>query len=213
LRQETFEEFARESDLHTLSHRGLTQELIPGWLETGERDLDGRIVSSAYGETPLSIQERLVKLLSLHSNDIFLDVGAGGGGVLARMLGLGISAFGVEQNRLLVEAGQRYLKSQGFPPDRLSRGDFLTCPWPEATKIYSATSRYSQATLRGLALRIQATDSASRVVTLGKELYLSTGWTLEHRVEHRIRWNRDEAEVPESLCSWVRNPQTPPATR
>jgi hypothetical protein len=202
---ETFEEFARRVDLHTLSHRGLNQELIPSWLRSQEQDLDGKIVSSAYGQTPLPIQDALFNLLQFLPDDIFLDLGAGGGGVLASALHQGISAFGLEQNRLLVEAGKRFLDRCRLPSARLRCDDFLACPWPAATKLYSATSRFSEGTLKRLSQRIQDTESVRRVVTLGPELLLPSTWVLVRRDEHFVSWNQDEREVVERLSCWARS--------
>ena len=200
----TFEEFAKKVDLHSLSHRGLNRELIPKWLNTAQRDLDGKISSSAYGQTPLIIQEQVIQLLKLQADDVFLDLGAGGGGVMVSVLEQGISAFGIEQNPLLVEAGRCFLESRGFAGERLTLGDFLDCDWPTVSKLYAATSRFSDTTMAGLIRRVQETTSIRRVVTLGREPVFSKDWIQQTRMERGVAWNPDEVELVEQLSSWER---------
>lgn len=102
----SFEEFASSFDLHNLSHRALLKVLIPRWLEESEGDLDERISNAAYGETPKELQDVLRSLFSLNTTDRFLDLGAGAGGFVGRLLSLGVSACGIEQNPALVQTGQ-----------------------------------------------------------------------------------------------------------
>ena len=199
-----FEEFSQTNDLHYLSHRSLVRDLIPAWLGEDVVDLNERIAAAAYGETPKSIQELVIEILAPVTEDTFLDLGAGAGGFLSPFLERGISAFGVEQNPRLVEAGRRYLKSRQFDPRCLIQGDFLKYSWPAPTAIFSATSRFSEKTLCALVPVANRTRSIRMIATLGKALELGSGWTLVHQSDHQISWNQNEPEVPETLFCWER---------
>lgn len=202
LRSGTFETFSRERDLHTLSHRSLTQELIPRWLAEGA-ELDSLIVSAAYGETPPAVIIDILEFFRPKPEDILLDVGAGGGGVLALMLAAGWRAYGIEQNRALVVAGREYLRSQDMAPESLIEGDFLDGSfWPPATLLYTANSRYSPTSLERLSEQVRNRDSLRRVVALGQQLTLGPRFRLISSEPRDIVWNRGEPVRSETLYFW-----------
>ncbi|MFA5507835.1 MAG: class I SAM-dependent methyltransferase [Vulcanimicrobiota bacterium] len=201
-----FEEFSASFDLHNLSHRALLKVLIPRWLEESEGDLDERISNAAYGETPKELQDMILDLFSLTTTDRFLDLGAGAGGFVARLLSLGISAYGIEQNPALVQTGQHFLEQNGNPACHLIEGDFLSHPWPEATVAYAASARFSEAVLEQLAGRIDRHQTLRAMACLGKPLPLSSHWQLVHTSRHQVCWNRGESPLPEILFGWLREP-------
>lgn len=188
-------------DLHSLSHRGLTQELIPEWIKRGHTDLDGAIESSAYGETPRGLFSYIADKLVLSSLDTFLDLGAGGGNLLVSASAY-CTSFGLERNPQLVEAGRILLLKSGLPETNLILGDFLEQEWPHATKGFAATARYSENTLEGISRKLSSTDEMQRFAVLGRRLPEPPGWNLEQESEKLVCWNPGEEDILEIIQIW-----------
>ena len=202
-----FRDFSRERDLHTLSHRHLTNVLIPGWLKKHSTELDWRIESSAYGETPEAVFSRLLDGLS--PADSLLDLGAGAGNLIAQCLSRGVPCWGIEQNRDLVEEGHRFLQSLEMPPGNLIWGDFLTLEWPAARVAFAASSRFSGEPLRLLVERLGENATVEKVLTLGRRLEPGGNWVLSREEVIAVRWNPSEPALKENLCCWERRSERP----
>jgi Histone methylation protein DOT1 len=202
-----FRHFSSTNDLHGLSHRGLTQHLIPAWLKERSTDLDGDIESSAYGETPSAIADMVLELLDIHRNDVFLDLGAGAGNLLQVVSKTGAEVHGLERNSRLVESGQAFLSQAGVSPGALICADFLSCSWPEATKAYAASARYSRRTLRTLSQRIEVSTTLQKVACLGRGLSLAEPWQIIHQSQHSVVWNHGEPATEETLFVWSHQPK------
>lgn len=200
----TFEEFSRQVDLQSASHRGLTRELIPNWIRHPELDLNAEIESSAYGETPAELIALILRQLGITKDDIFLDVGAGGGNVLFAAAPLVGEAWGLERNPKLVALGLEYQETVSAPNVHLVEGDLRFVEWPPATKLYAATSRFSDSLLAHLTSLVEKAATLSKVATLGRPLQLSKEWSVSHLSEQEVCWNPREVNLCEDLHVWER---------
>lgn len=189
---------------HEASHRGLTRILIPNWLEAGVKDLDGKIESSAYGETPFSVIDRVCELLVLSSEDRLLDLGAGAASFIAPLLKKGHDAVGLERNPALIEVGQKFLDSLRLDVEALQLADFLVAPWPLANKAFSASARFDKSTLKLLAERLDQTEQIEKIAFLGRVPVMSSNWHLTHSESINLIWNAGEGNLEEALEVWSR---------
>ena len=199
-----FRDFSESLDLQNQSHRALNTILIPKWLQESPQDLDGRIESSAYGETPENITLSLITLLDLGPQDLFLDLGAGAGNVIYSTLRAGVPSLGLERNPNLVEAGHFFLSQAGFATTCLQCADFLKHPWTGASKVFSATARFSSQTLATVKEKIETHSQISRAAFLGKDVYLGSGWSPLAPSHHQVQWNRGESWLQVTLFRWQR---------
>ena len=190
------------SDLHHLSHRGLTQILIPKWLQSPDCDLDGCIESSAYGESPNQLLSKIFAKLELTPNDIFLDLGAGAGSVVGEAKSLVGQSIGIEWNPELVGHAKQFLADNS--DCSIHCDNFLTAHWFQATKIYAATARFSQSTRQGVADRLNQESQVQSVACLGLPLPLSDDWSLNWESKESVVWNEGEQALSESLFIWER---------
>lgn len=199
-----FKDFSDSTDLQSQSHRALNAILIPKWLQEHPEELDGRIESSAYGETPEEISLSLLELLDLGPQDLFLDLGAGAGNVIALTLEAEVPSLGLERNPNLVQAGQHFLSQKGLDAHCLQCVDFLGHPWSGASKLFSATARFSGETLATIKAKIETHSRLNRAAFLGKNVCLGTGWTQVLASLHQVQWNRGESWLQETLFLWQR---------
>lgn len=201
-----FRDYSSTHDLHNQSHRALTKLLIPDWLARGVKDLDSLIESSGYGESPEDVLGVALHHLELQKNDVFLDLGAGAGNVVSLAYPLCRQAVGIERNPKLVELGQSFLQTREQNCQSLREGDFLISQWPDANKLFAATARFSESTLKALAKRLVDHDPARRVAILGRSLPMPQPWSVAHQQSFEVRWNPGEALLSETLEVWVRQP-------
>lgn len=191
-------------DLKSVSHRGLTGHLIPGWLEAEVTDLDGRIQSSAYGETPPSLLEHFFRTVEADADDLFFDLGAGAGNLIICSESLGVRAVGFERNPELSALGKRVLESAGLSAEALQEKDFNVHRWPSATLVYAAAARFDEPTVEAIQSSLLERSPIRAVAFLGRSLDLEQGWKLVWSDIVTVRWNRDEEPLRESMEIWLR---------
>lgn len=200
----SFDKLRELYDLQSLSHRGLNRVLVPAWLEQKSLDLDGEIESSAYGETCPRIAALIFERLELSHRDVFLDLGAGAGNIVLQASPFCAQAIGFERNPHLAELGRALFEQLSNQNCDLREVDFLTETWPKATKVYAASARFSKNTLRILGARLTAHADIEAFACLGRTPSLSSDWELKLQERHDVRWNKDEARLPEILSVWSR---------
>lgn len=183
----SWELFRAEHDLLDSAHRGLQLQLIPAWVRQGDRALSERIESSAYGETPLDLIEKLLDILAPRPGELFVDLGCGAGNVCSAVLARGLRALGIERNPQLARAARAYLAEA--PPDRweFREADFLESPWSQAHLAYATTTRFPDSVLQGIAQRAEESPHLRAVACLGRAIPLS--WPQRDLGEHLVRWN------------------------
>lgn len=208
-----FEQFSHLHSLHTLSHRALSHILIPGWIRDGCKDLDPEIESSAYGETPPLVWDRVLELFHCREPDRLLDLGAGAGNLVFQTRQKGIKSWGIERNPFLIKAGHRLLDHNALPASILIEGDFLESEWPAVNKVFAATARFSQKSRRLLARRIEQNPRLDHFICVGRPVVLAAPWILEQQENVGIRWNLQESEIEETLFSWRREIDVGPSPR
>lgn len=181
------------------SHQGLQQQLIPAWLKTSPQTLSSHIDSSAYGETPESLIDKVLKSLDVGESDVFLDLGCGAGNVCQRALSTGAKVVGIERNPKLFALALQYLGQH--PGLKLICADFLHTDWGTASIAYATTARYAQTYLKAMAKLAQSSPNLRALACLGKPLplELGQGLSVEDLGKFSIRWNDGEAVLKESL--------------
>lgn len=195
--------FRAGHDLLAASHRGLQRDLIPRWL-TSPKTLSDKIESSAYGETPNLLIGRVLDLLDSQRGERFLDLGCGGGNVLAEALGRGLRVLGLERNPQLLAAARQYF--EGHPDVQLEEGDFLDHGWDDVQLAYATTARFPAALLEALSRKVQDSPPLLRAVAcLGRPLPLtSESWSEETHGLHPVVWNAGEQPMNELLFVYRR---------
>ncbi len=183
--------------LTDLSHEGLHHHLIPVWLKESDA-LSDRIEESAFGQTPDELHQLLLDALEIQSSDVLLDLGAGTGRLIHALAETCACAFGIERNPKLHDLGEE-LRRGTHSRSKGILGDFLETPWPEATKVYTASARYPERTRRNLATLIEHHTHLRMVGALGRPVPLQKPWTLQQSVHLQVRWNPGEEKLSETL--------------
>lgn len=190
-----WEDFRAGCDLLEASHRGLQHRLIPTWVrETGTpraRDrFSDRVQACAYGETPPYLVQVVLDLLAPGPDDLFVDLGCGGGNVCAAALARGARVLGIEQNPELAAACRRYLDSAPAQQWELREEDFLVSDWSAATLAYTTSTRFPDTLLQALARRVEHAAGLRALVALGRPLPLA--WSCRELGERVVCWNPGE---------------------
>lgn len=193
-----FREFASGKDLLSRSHSGLTQNLIPAWLQSKPETLTDLIEGSAYGETPPELAYTIFDLLELSPGDSFLDLGCGAANICLYALARTDFVYGIEHNPHLAAAGRELFESAGFDGKNVMEADFLVQAWPAAKKLFTTSSRFPDSTAARLATRVEQSP-AQWLATLGKPLPLASTWRVVHSSQRELRWNPSEQNLREQL--------------
>lgn len=183
-----WERFRAEHNLLEAAQSGLQLHLIPSWVrQGGDRSFAERVESSAYGETPPDLLEKLLDILAPRPGELFVDLGCGAGNVCAAVLARGIRVLGIERNPELAKAARAYLGAA--PADRweFREADFLDTDWSHANLAYATTTRFPDSLLETLAERLERAPHLRAIAGLGRPFPL--GWTRRDLGEHLVRWN------------------------
>ncbi len=192
----SWESFRAAHDPLSASHDGLRKQLIPNWLAR-PKDLNDKIESSAYGETPPELLERFLEQLRVQPGDTILDLGSGAGNLCAVIAGRGLKAIGIERNPELHRLALLYRQSHPEPSWELLLADFLEFEWPQADFIYTTSTRFPRPVLRALGEKLD-TSRVKAAVCLGKPLPLSeTNWETVILGPDEVRWNPSEENLTE----------------
>jgi SAM-dependent methyltransferase len=203
LKAGVWEEFRGENDLLGASHRGLQCQLIGEWMRES-KILPDRIESSAYGETPPIVMGAMLDALAVEFDELFVDLGCGGGNVCAAALRRQARVLGIERNPELIKAARAFLIEK-WAPLELRCADFLETDWSEAEVAYTASTRFPDSVLEALARRAEAAPRLRAMACLGRPLVLGGSWREEIHGEWPVVWNPGEEVQQEPLFVYFRS--------
>jgi 16S rRNA A1518/A1519 N6-dimethyltransferase RsmA/KsgA/DIM1 with predicted DNA glycosylase/AP lyase activity len=125
-------------------------------------------ITETYGELLPESVNKLLRVISINENDVFLDLGSGLGKVVKQIFFQTRvkEAHGIEINAdLHAEATQHSLQNSNRTL-RFTQGDFLTQPLTDATVVLIASPCFSPSILHALGKRINDTSTIHTVLSL-----------------------------------------------
>ncbi len=205
--QSDWRAFLAGGSLSEASQQGLQEQMIPAWVRRPEETLLGfsfadRAQASAYGETPPYLIEAILDRLAPQPDELFVDLGCGGGNVCAAVLARGARVLGIEANPELANAARAFLRNA--PPDRCQflEADFLQADWSPAHIAYATTARFPDSLLRAIADRAEQAVHLRAFAALGRPLPMD--WPVQEQFERLVCWNPGENPRWEQLYLYHR---------
>ncbi len=168
------------------------------------KSLPDRIESSAYGETPPIVIGAMLDALAVERDELFVDLGCGGGNVCLAALRRQARVLGIERNPELIKAARAFLPEK-WAPLELRCADFLETDWSEAEVAYTTSTRFPDSVLEALARRTEEAPWLRALACLGRPLALGDSWRQEMRGEWPVIWNPGEEVQQEPLFLYCRS--------
>ncbi|MFH0802511.1 MAG: methyltransferase domain-containing protein [bacterium] len=124
-----------------------------------------------YGETPPLTMKKLLEQVQAGPEDVFYDLGCGRGlTVLTAARVYNMTAVGVDMIPTFIERARKTKKFLGRSKSDFILSSFLDVDLSRATIVYTASTTFSEETMKALAEKLKALKAGARVITLSAPL-------------------------------------------
>ena len=155
-------------------------------LTTADEDL-------IYGETPPLTMIKLLEQVRAAPEDVFYDLGCGRGlTVLTAARVYNMTAVGADLIPAFIERARKTQKFLGVSRADFILSSFLDVDLSRATIVYTASTTFSEETMRALAEKLKALKAGARVITLSAPL-TSPHFTLSGSGVFYFSWGKTHA--------------------